>query len=472
MTSPRPHAAPAHTQGERRELHKAFVASLSGTSLEWYDFALFGAVTGTVFNKLFFAGNDPAMDTVRAFMVYGAGYLARPVGGVIFGRLGDVIGRKRVLVWTLLLIGLATAAIGVLPTYGSVGLWAPVLLVLMRFLQGVGVGGEWGGAVLLSSEFARPGTRGLWASAAQTGVPLGSFLANGLVLVMTASMSTEAFISWGWRLAFGLSLILVGFGLWIRHKLEETPVYQRLAAQGDAPQAPVTEVLRTQLRALVGAIFVRFGPDVLYAFFAVYVITWLQAGSGKLSYSQAITCTMSAAFLQILCMPFAGWLSDRFDRRKLYAVATVLGGIWAFVFVGMLQTRNFALALVGVIVGLLLHCFMYAPQAAHIAEQFHARLRYTGSSLAYTFAGIFAGGLAPTMFALFDKDWKNSWLIAGWIAVACVITLIGLAMGRAVVDDADLVLGDDQSAYAATSPTWAGTSTSAPATAQHPTDPS
>lgn len=316
-----------HTAAERRNLRKAFTASLSGTALEWYDFALFGAVTGTVFSKLFFDGSDPAMDTIRAFMTYGAGYVARPIGGVFFGRLGDRIGRKRVLVWTLLLIGFATFAIALLPTYGAVGVWAPILLVAMRFLQGVGVGGEWGGAVLLSSEFARPGTRGLWASAAQTGVPLGSFLANGLLVVMTAVMTPEAFLSYGWRLAFGLSLLLVGFGLWIRHRLEETPVFQKLAEAGEAPKAPVTEVLRTQTRPLLGAILVRFGPDVLYAFFAVYVITWLQQGPDKLTNSQALMCTMTAGFLQIFTMPFAGWLSDRIDRRWLYAVSAMLGGV-------------------------------------------------------------------------------------------------------------------------------------------------
>ncbi|MFT3963111.1 MFS transporter [Propionivibrio sp.] len=436
-------AARPQTDAERRNLRKAFIASLSGTSLEWYDFALFGAVTGTVFNKLFFEGSDPAMDMIKAFMVYGAGYIARPIGGVFFGRLGDVIGRKKVLVWTLLLIGLATTAIGILPTYASAGVWAPILLVFMRFLQGVGVGGEWGGAVLLSSEFARPGTRGLWASAAQTGVPLGSFLANTLVLIMTAVMSQEVFISWGWRLAFGLSLILVAFGLWIRHRLEETPVFQRIMEQGEAPKAPVTEVFRTQGRALLGAILVRFGPDVLYAFFAVYVITWLQSGANKLSYAEAITCTMSGAFLQIFIMPFAGWLSDRIERKKLYAIASVCAGIWIFVFISMLQSRSFVLALTCVIIGLIIHCFMYAPQAAHIAEQFHARLRYTGSSLAYTFAGVLAGGLAPTMFALFDKSMHNDWLIAAWVAGAQIFTLIGLALGRRVVDDADLALGKD-----------------------------
>ena len=430
-------ALPPQTAEERRNLRKAFAASLSGTSLEWYDFALFGAVTGTVFSRLFFEGSDPAMDTIKAFLTYGAGYVARPIGGIFFGRLGDVIGRKKVLVWTLLLIGVATFAIGILPTYAQVGIWAPILLVLMRFLQGVGVGGEWGGAVLLSSEFARPGTRGLWASAAQTGVPIGSVAANLLLIIMTASMSPQAFLSWGWRVAFCLSLVLVGFGLWIRHKLEETPVFQKLVEQGEPPKAPVTEVLTTQTRALLGAIFTRFGPDVLYAFFAVYVITWLQTGPNRLTNTQALTCTMTAGALQIVTMPFAGWLSDRINRRVLYGVAAVLGGIWAFVFIAMQTTRSFPLALFGVVVGLLCHSFMYAPQAAHIAEQFHARLRYTGSSLAYTFAGIFAGGLAPTAFAFFMKQYNNSWLIAVYIAVACVITIIGLAMGRAVVDDAD-----------------------------------
>ncbi len=431
---------PAHTADERRNLRKAFAASLAGTSLEWYDFALFGAVTGTVFSKLFFDGSDPNMDTIKAFMTYGAGYIARPLGGIFFGRLGDVIGRKRVLVWTLLLIGVATFSIGLLPTYATAGVWAPILLVFMRFLQGVGVGGEWGGAVLLSSEFARPGTRGLWASAAQTGVPLGSFVANLLLVVMTASMSAPDFLAWGWRAAFMLSLLLVAFGLYIRHQLDETPVFQRLMEQGEAPKAPVTEVFRTAGRPLLGAVLTRVGPDVLYAFFAVYVITWLQNGPNKLTNTQALTCTMAAGFIQIFTMPFAGWVSDRIDRRLQYAVAAVLGAIWAFVFVAMLNGgRNFGLALFGVIVGLFFHSFMYAPQAAHIAEQFHARLRYTGSSLAYTFAGIIAGGLAPTMFALFWQQGQNSFAIAAYIAGACAITLIGLAMGRAVRDDVDEV---------------------------------
>ena len=428
----------AHSTASRRSLQKAFAASLSGTALEWYDFALFGAVTGTVFSKLFFAGDDPGMAMVKAFMTYGAGYVARPVGGIFFGRLGDVIGRKRVLVWTLMLIGVATFLIGLLPTYHSAGLWAPIMLVVLRFLQGVGVGGEWGGAVLLSSEFAKPDTRGFWASAAQTGVPLGSFLANLLLVCMTAIMSPETFLSWGWRVAFMLSLVLVGFGLWIRAKLEETPVFQRIMEEGDAPEAPVMEVLRTATRPLIGAILVRFGPDVVYAFFAVYVITWLQQGPEPLTNTQALLCTMTAGFLQVFTMPFAGWVSDRINRKLVYAVATVAAAAWAFIFVAMLNSaRSLPLAMAGVVVGLAAHSFMFSPQAAHIAEQFPSRLRYTGSSLAYTFAGIFAGGLAPTAFALFWANGQNSWGIAAYIAGACVITLIGLAMGKVVRDEYD-----------------------------------
>lgn len=433
------HAQADSAPVERRTLYKAFAASLSGTALEWYDFALYGAATAVVFNKLFFPDDDPAMATIKAFLTYAAGYISRPIGGIVFGRLGDRIGRKRVLVWTLVLIGAATFGIAFLPTYAQAGLWGPALLVLLRFLQGVGVGGEWGGAVLLSSEFSKPGERGLWASAAQVGVPLGSVLANLVLIIMTASMPAAAFQSWGWRLAFGFSIVLVGFGLWIRHTLEETPVFQRLLERGEAAKAPVTEVFRTQGRALTGAILCRVGPDVLYAFFAVFVLVWLKTGPNKLSDSEALTCTMVAGALQVVTMPFAGWLSDRVNRKWLYGIAAVAGGAWTFVFIAMTQTRSFGLALFGVVLGLVCHSFMYAPQAAHIAEQFHARLRYTGSSLAYTFAGIIGGGFAPSVFAVLIAMAPNGYTIAGYVMFAAVVTVVGLAMGRKVVDDVDEV---------------------------------
>ena len=425
-------------QQHRRTLRRAFTASLVGTSLEWYDFALYGAATAVVFSKLFFPGDDPAMAMIKAFLTYAAGYISRPIGGFIFGRLGDRIGRKKVLLWTLMLIGGATVCIGLLPTYSTAGLWAPILLVALRFLQGVGVGGEWGGAVLLSSEFGKPSERGFWASAAQIGVPVGSVLANLVMLILSAALPASSFLAWGWRLAFILASVIIAFGVWLRLRLEETPVFQRLVERGETPKEPISEVFRTQGRALLGAILSRVGPDVLYAFFAVFVIVWLQQGPGKLSASQALTCTMIGGAVQIITMPVAGWISDRVNRKLLYAAGAVGGAVWMFVFVGITQQRSFTVGLIGVVIGLFFHSIMYAPQAAHVAEQFHARLRYTGSSLTYTIAGVIGGGFAPTALAwLYFQD-RNGVLMAGYIALAVVVTLIGLAMGRRVVDDVDV----------------------------------
>ncbi|MGH3435715.1 MAG: MFS transporter [Sciscionella sp.] len=424
-------------QGQRRTLRRAFTASLMGTSLEWYDFALYGAAAAVVFSQLFFPDDDPAMATIKAFLTYAAGYISRPIGGVVFGRLGDRVGRKKVLLWTLLLIGGATVCIGLLPTYGTVGLWAPILLVALRFLQGIGVGGEWGGAVLLSSEFGEPKERGFWASAAQIGVPLGSVLANLVLLILSAALSKSAFLSWGWRVAFILASVIVAFGIWLRLRLEETPVFKRLADRDETSKAPVSEVLRTQGRALTGAVLSRVGPDVAYAFFAVFVLVWLKSGPHPLSSSEALTCTMIGGAFQIVTMPVAGWLSDRVDRRALYAAGAVGAAVWMYVFIAITQTRSFAVGLAGVIIGLFFHSIMYAPQAAHVAEQFHARLRYTGSSLAYTIAGIIGGGFAPSAFAWLNTKNGNGYLICGYVTLSVVITLIGLAMGRRVIDDVD-----------------------------------
>ncbi|HET7327839.1 MAG TPA: MFS transporter [Nocardioidaceae bacterium] len=422
---------------QRRTLRRAFAASLMGTSLEWYDFALYGAAAAVVFNQLFFPDDDPAMATIKAFLTYAAGYISRPIGGVVFGRLGDRVGRKKVLLWTLMLIGGATVCIGLLPTYATAGLWAPILLVALRFLQGVGVGGEWGGAVLLSSEFGDPNERGLWASAAQIGVPIGSVIANLVLLSLSAGLSRAAFLSWGWRLAFILASVIIGVGIWLRMRLEETPVFQRLVERDETPKAPVSEVFRTQRRALTGAVLSRVGPDVAYAFFAVFVIVWLTTGPGALSSSQALACTMIGGAFQIVTMPAAGWLSDRVNRKALYAVGAVGAAAWMYVFVAVTQTRSFAVGLAGVVIGLFFHSIMYAPQAAHVAEQFHARLRYTGSSLAYTIAGIIGGGFAPSAFAWLDSQNGNGLLLAGYVTVSVVITLVGLAMGRRVIDEVD-----------------------------------
>lgn len=414
---------------DRKSLFKAFAASLTGTSLEWYDFAVYSAASAVVFPALFFPTSDPLTGALLAFSTYAVGYVSRPIGGVVFGRLGDKIGRKQVLVITLLLIGLATFLIGVLPTYQNLGAVAPTILVLLRFAQGVGVGGEWGGAVLLSSEFGDPRKRGFWSSAAQVGPPAGNLLANGALAILTATLSNEAFLAWGWRVAFLISAVLVGFGLWIRLKLEDTPIFQALEARGDRPEAPVREVFTTQLKPLIAAVLSRLGPDVLYALFTVFTLTYGTAQLG-LDRSQVLVAVLVGSAFQLVTIPFAGYLSDRINRRLLYGAAAVAAVVWTFAFFILLQGKSPVVMIVGIVIGLFCHSFMYGPQAAYVIEQFSPRLRYTGSSLAYTIAGVFGGAIAPLMFTWLLGT-TGSWIpVAVYLGVACGLTVVGLAMGR------------------------------------------
>ena len=258
----------------RGPLIRAYAASLTGTALEYYDFAIYSVAAALVFPQLFFPGEDPLTGTLLSFSTYAVGFLARPVGGIVFGRLGDKLGRKSVLVSTLVMIGVATLLIGLLPGYATIGVAAPIMLVLLRFAQGVGVGGEWGGAVLLSSEYGDPSKRGFWASAAQIGPPAGTLMANGALAVLAAVLTEDQFLSWGWRVAFLISALLVAFGLWIRLKLEDTPVFLAIKDSGERPKAPIKEVFATQKRSLFAAGLARVGPDVLYALFTVFVTTY------------------------------------------------------------------------------------------------------------------------------------------------------------------------------------------------------
>jgi MFS family permease len=418
-----------HTSVDRRSLWRAFAASLSGTSLEWYDFAAYSVASATIFGPLFFPGDDPLASTMLAFSTYAVGYVARPLGGFVFGRLGDVIGRKRVLVITLVLTGTATFLIGLLPTYQSIGGVAAILLVLLRFAQGVGIGGEWGGAVLLSSEFGDPGRRGFWASAAQIGPPAGNLMANGVLALVGALLTDAQFSSWGWRVAFLLSAVLVAFGLWIRLRLEETPVFKAIAAHGDRPEAPVRELFRDEKRALFAGILARVCPDVHYALFTVFVLTYVTQEL-HMTRGQAMTAVLLGSALQLVTIPAFGALSDRINRRKLYLVAAIGTAVWPWVFFPMISGGSVPLLIFGVVVALVLHSAMYGPQAAFVIEQFSERLRYTGSSMAYTLAGVIGGAVAPLLFTGLLK-WTGSWpAIAGYIVVTAVLTMVGLALGR------------------------------------------
>ncbi|MCW2875445.1 MFS transporter [Actinacidiphila oryziradicis] len=423
---------PGQQDPDPSTLHRAFVASLTGTALEWYDFAVYSATAALVFGRLFFPSANPLTSTLLAFSTYAVGYISRPLGGFVFGRLGDVIGRKKVLVTTLVLIGTATLLIGLLPTYSAIGPAAPVVLVLLRFAQGVGVGGEWGGAVLLTSEFGDTRRRGFWASAAQVGPPVGNLMANGVLAGLGVMLSESQFLAWGWRVAFLLSGVLVAFGLWIRLKLEETPVFKAMEAAHSRPEAPIREVFTTQPRALVASILSRIAPDVLYAMFTVFVLTYATDHLG-MSRGSALTTVLIGSGLQVFLMPLAGALSDRVNRRKLYLGAAVAAGIWPFIFFPMVAAaghgRWFMLAL-GVIVGLVIHALMYGPQAAFIAEQFSPRLRYTGSSLAYTLAGVVGGAIAPLLFTALLGTFHTWQPLAAYIAVTAALTVAGVLLGR------------------------------------------
>ncbi|QHY93669.1 Inner membrane metabolite transport protein YhjE [Streptomyces sp. S4.7] len=410
-------------------VRRAFLASLTGTALEWYDFAIYSVAAALVFGDVFFPSEDPATGTLLAFSTYAVGYVSRPLGGFVFGRLGDKIGRKKVLIATLVLIGVATLLIGLLPSYATIGVAAPIALVILRFAQGVGVGGEWGGAVLLSSEFGDPRRRGFYASAAQIGPPAGNLMANGVLAALGALLSEDQFVSWGWRVAFLLSGVLVVFGLWIRTKLEETPVFKAMEAEQTRPTAPVREVFATHPRALVAAILSRVAPDVLYALFTVFVLTYATGELG-MSRGSALAAVLIGSSFQVFLIPLAGALSDRVNRRLLYGFSALAAGVWPFVFFSMTGGGSWPLLTFGVVVALGIHSFMYGPQAAFIAEQFSPRLRYTGSSLAYTLAGVIGGAVAPLIFtALLDAH--DSWVpLALYVAVTAAVTITGLSLGR------------------------------------------
>jgi MFS family permease len=434
-----PGLSPAHLAGDvararRPALRRAFFASLSGTALEYYDFALFSSAAALFFGQLFFAQADPLVGTLQSFATYAVGYVARPVGGIFFGRLGDVIGRKKVLVLTLLLIGAATFLIGLLPTYAQAGIMAPLLLVMLRVAQGIGVGGEWGTATLVTAELSSRQERGFWASAVQTGPPIGTLLANGVLALLSVSLSGAALLTWGWRAAFLLSALLVAVSLWLRTQLEETPLFLEVQASGKLPRAPLTEVLRTQRRALCAVILARLGPDIFYSMFAVFLLTYATLHL-RLSHAQALTAVLVGSAAQVFLIPLSGWLSDRFGRRRVYAAGTIGAAAWTAGFFALVH--DFPSLLVGVSGALCLHSLMYGPQAAFIAEQFPVRLRATGSSVGYTLASTIAGGLAPLILT-----WLLQWPAAGilmptYIAGGCAATLIGLLLGRRKDDDDD-----------------------------------
>ena len=407
----------------RRQLRRAVIASTVGTTIEWYDFLLYSIVTGLVFGKLFFPKSDPLVGVLEAFAVYTVGFIARPIGAAIFGHYGDRIGRKAALIATLLITGLATFAVGLVPTYESIGIWGAVVLTIVRFIQGIGVGGEWGGSVLLSMEWARRNShRGFVASWPQFGAPAGLLLANVAVLIFSR-LSGDQFLVWGWRIPFLLSIVMAAVGLYIRLGILETPAFQRLVAEKRIERVPVLEVFKRQPKEIVLSALARTGEQapayIFLAFVFAYGTQVLHTPRNFLLLALIAGCSAS-----LIATPLSGHLSDRIGRKRWYLIGAVAMGIFGFIYFAMLNSLVPGLIFLGIMLSFAMHGILYGPQAALIAECFTPRLRYSGCSLGYHLAAVTGGGPAP-LIATALLAWTGSgYAIAGYIAACALVSVI------------------------------------------------
>ncbi len=413
--------------GSTRQTRRVILASLIGTSLEWYDFFLYTTAATLVFGKLFFPTFDPLNATLLALTTNAVAFVARPLGGIVFGHFGDRTGRKTVLVVTLLVMGVSTFLIGVLPGYESVGALAPIMLATLRFVQGLGLGGEWGGAVIMSLEHGDDRRRGFNASWPQVGVPAGYVLATGTLAILSFTLSDSAFLSWGWRVPFLLSGVLVLVGLWVRLKITESPLFAELAQQGAKAKMPLLEVLRTHPRALLSAFTARIGVDVAFYTFTAYILVYI-TGPLKLDRSVGLNAVLIASALQLALIPLFGALSDRVGRRPVYLAGVIGAAVWAFAFFPLLDTKSFPLIALAAIIALVTHAAMYGPQAAFIAELFSTRLRYSGASMGYQVAGIVGGALAPIIALKLFAAYGSTTAVSIYVVVALAVTAFGLAI--------------------------------------------
>jgi metabolite-proton symporter len=411
------------------QLRRAVVASTIGTAIEWYDFFLYSTVTGLVFAKLFFPHSDPLVGTLEAFAIYAVGFVARPIGAAIFGHYGDRIGRKATLIATLMLMGIATFLVALVPTYESIGIWGAVLLTVLRFIQGIGVGGEWGGSVLLSMEWARThSSRGFIASWPQFGVPCGLFLANLAVLAFS-QMSGDQFLEWGWRLPFALSIVLVGIGLYIRLGILETPVFSRLQQTERVERAPVLAVLRENPKEIVLSAFARMAEQAPFYIFTAFVFSYA-VGTLKVPRDFVLTAVLAASVLSFVTIPLFGHISDRVGRKRIYLLGAALTGVFGFIYFGLLNTGVPTLIFIAIVLSLIPHDIMYGPQAALIAELFPGRLRYSGASLGYQLASVIAGGPAPLIATWLFATYGSAYAIAVYILACAILSLISTALMR------------------------------------------
>ena len=419
-------AGPLTDAEHSAQLRKAVIASTVGTAIEWYDFFLYGTAAGLIFGKLYFPNQDPLSATLLAFGTYFIGFVARPVGAAIFGHYGDRIGRKATLIATLLFMGIATFLVAFVPTYETIGIWGAIILTILRALQGIGVGGEWGGSVLLAMEWSRTqGQRGLVASWPQFGVPCGLLLANMAVLVFSA-WSGDQFLVWGWRIPFALSIVLVGVGLWIRLGILETPVFQKLLDDDKIEKAPIFEVIKKQPKEIILSALLRLSEQAPFYIFTAFIFSYA-VGTLHMPRNFILTAVSVAALVSFVTIPLSGHISDLIGRRKMYLIGVVSVGLFGFLYFGMVDTAIPSAVFIAIVLSLIPHDMQYGPQAALIAESFTPRLRYSGASLGYQLASIIAGGPAPIIATALFASYHSGYAIAVFIAGCAVVSAVAAA---------------------------------------------
>jgi metabolite-proton symporter len=416
--------------GQPARLRRVVLASMVGTTIEWYDFFLYGSAAALIFNKLFFPASDPTTGTFLSLGVYAVGFVARPLGGIVFGHFGDRIGRKRLLMLSLVMMGLATISIGLLPSYARIGIWAPLSLVVLRLVQGFAVGGEWGGAVLMAAEHGDAARRGFWASWPQAGVAAGSLLSAGVLALMAGLQSEADFLAWGWRVPFLLSAVLVVVGWYIRNRVAESPMFEEALGEAEAPpKLPALDVLRERPGAILLGAGLRVGENISYYILTVFSLTFLVDVAAE-TRGHALNALLIGAAVQFFAIPLFALLSDRIGRRPVYALGGLGLAAFSFAFFPMLASGDSALVVAAIVIGLVLHGAMYGPQAAFIAELFPTRIRYSGVSIAYQLTSILAGSLAPIVALWLYKE-SNSYLpVAIYVGVACLISGVTALLAR------------------------------------------
>jgi metabolite-proton symporter len=406
----------------RRNQLRAVISASVGTTIEWYDFFLYGVAAATVFPQKFFPSSDPFIGTMLSFTTFFVGFVARPIGGAIFGHFGDKIGRKKLLVFTMIVMGASTMAVGLTPSYERIGIWGAVFLTLGRILQGLAIGGQWSGSVLMASEWTDPKRRGFTTSFAQVGAPAGMVLANGALALMTAFTSDQSFLDWGWRVPFLASVALVITGFYIRAGVKETPVFEELKKKGAVVNAPLVKVLRENGREVALTALLRTSQQVCFYIFTTYILTY---ATTILGFGRGLVLNMVMAMALVSCFanPLFGHLSDKFGRRTITAIGCVIMLFYPFVYFGLLDTKSLPLVFLAILFSNPLQDLQYGPQAAFISESFPASLRYSGSALGYQLASITAGGPAPLIATLLLREYGTSTAIAWYISICSMISL-------------------------------------------------